>query len=522
MATALPHGSGRARPPRPVYRAARRAASYGKRRLTVRLGGPDRTRVIVVLAAVLAMASADTATVGASATSLRADLHISNTDVGLLVAVTSLVGAIGAVPYGMLADRVNRTRTLTMSVIFWGVAMVGSATAGSFSELLLWRMALGLVTAAAGPPVASLVGDYFPSTERGVVYSYILSGELLGAGVGFTVTGDISALSWRAAFIILGLATFPLGWVLARLPEPDRGGANPIVAVAPDDPAAFSGAGPPSPPPRSPSSPPPPPPPRRSEPAGTQTTDAQRLAAEAGILPDEDILRLARTRRMGLVASSRFVLSVRTNVALILSSAFGYYFLAGVQTFGVEFVRGRYHVGVALANLLMIAIGSGAVIGVVAAGPVSDALLHKGHIKARVQVPGVAAALTVVLFIPALLTRSMLTALPYVILAAMALSAQNPPIDAARLDIMPFRFWGRAEGVRTLLRTLAQSLAPLLFGSLSDLIGLRDTFMIMLAPLAASAWFLFRATRTYPTDVATAVAASELFTPDPDPRPRRR
>ncbi len=514
MASALPPTGGRARPAKPVYRAARRVASYGKRRLTVRLGGPERTTVVVVLAAVLAMASADTATVGASASNLRADLHISNADVGLLVAVTSLVGALGAVPYGLLADRVKRTWTLTLSVTFWGVAMIGSATAASFGDLLLWRMALGLVTAAAGPPVASLVGDYFPSTERGVIYSYILSGELLGAGIGFTVTGDISALSWRAAFVILGLAAFPLALVLARLHEPERGGVNPIVAVTSygaasfgDDGAAYTA---------------PPPPPPGSEPAENPGTDAQRLAAEAGIRPDDAVVReAARYRRMGLVASIRFVLSVRTNVALILSSAFGYYFLAGVQTFGVEFVRDRYHVGVALANLLMIAIGAGAVVGVVAAGPVSDALLHRGRIKARVQVPAVAATLTVVLFVPALLTTSVLTALPYVILAAAALSAQNPPIDAARLDIMPFQLWGRAEGVRTLLRTLAQSLAPLLFGSLSDVIGLRNTFMVMLLPLAAAAWFLFRASHSYPSDVATAVAAAEVI-PPPEARPSKR
>jgi hypothetical protein len=55
-------------------------------------------------------------------------------------------------------------------------------------------------------------------------------------------------------------------------------------------------------------------------------------------------------------------------------------------------------------------------------------------------------------------------ALPYVTVAAAGLSAQNPPIDAARLDIMPSRLWGRAEGARTFLRTLAQALAPLPFG----------------------------------------------------------
>ncbi len=163
------------------------------------LGGRQRAQVVVVLACVLALSSADVATVGASATQLRQALHISNTDIGLLVAVTSLTGAVGSVPFGVLADRFNRTRTLGLVIVVWGGAMIWSATVASFGRLLEARLFLGLVTAAAGPVVASLIGDYFPSSERGRIYSYVLSGELLGAGLGFAVTGDLAALSWRGA-----------------------------------------------------------------------------------------------------------------------------------------------------------------------------------------------------------------------------------------------------------------------------------------------------------------------------------
>ncbi len=125
-----------------------------------------------------------------------------------------------------------------------------------------------------------------------------------------------------------------------------------------------------------------------------------------------------------------------------------------------------------------------------------------------------ASVATVLLFIPALLTHSALTALPYVLLAAVFLSAQNPPIDAARLDIMPSWLWGRAEGVRNFIRTGAQALAPVLFGAVSQYVfgggnsGLRWTFVVMMVPLSASAVFLFAASRRYPGDVATAAAVS--------------
>lgn len=90
--------------------AGESAVASGRDHLTEALGGAARTRVILALAGVLGLSSADVATVGASATELRHSLGISNTDIGLLVTVTSLVAAVTTLPFGVLADRVNRTR----------------------------------------------------------------------------------------------------------------------------------------------------------------------------------------------------------------------------------------------------------------------------------------------------------------------------------------------------------------------------------------------------------------------------
>src|SRR5438270_3620874 len=216
---------------------------------------------------------------------------------------------------------------------------------------------------------------------------------------------------------------------------------------------------------------------------------------------------------MGLLAATRYLLSIRTNVVLIAASACGYYFLAGVQTFGIEFTTHQYGIDQALANLLLLVVGAGAITGVLAGGAIGDRLLHRRYLNGRIVVSAFAAAAAVALFIPAIFARSALTAVPYLVLAALAVSAQNPPLDAARLDIMVPLLWGRAEGVRTLMRTAAQALAPLLFGAVSDYIfgggrsGLQWTFALMLLPLAAGAYFLFKGLSTYPRDVATAAAA---------------
>jgi predicted MFS family arabinose efflux permease len=482
-----------------VGAAAAALGRAGTRFVTAELGGPERTRVIVLLASVLALSSADTATVGAAATPLRNALGISNTDIGLLVTVTSLVAAVASLPFGVLADRVRRTRTLGAVIVVWGGAMIWSATVSSFGALLLTRALLGAVTAAAGPLVASLVGDYFPALERGRIYGFILAGELVGAGIGFAVTGDIAALSWRAAFVLLALPAFVLAWLIFSLREPARGGRDALLAAnAPPPETAASGGG-----------------------DVDESTDAQRLARARGLEPDPALVLVDDPRRMGLLAATRYILRVRTNVVLILASAGGYFFLAGVQTFGVEFVTHQYGINQALGTLVLLVVGAGGVAGVLAGGAIGDLLLHRGFLNGRILVAALAATAAFILFVPAIFTRSAATALPYITFAALALSAQNPPLDAARLDIMVPLLWGRAEGVRTFLRTLAQAIAPVAFGGVSDYVfgggrsGLQWTFALMLLPLGASAYFLYRGLRTYPRDIATAAASAQAGATSP-------
>lgn len=521
-------------------RALGRAARSGRQQLETFLGGRDRLRVIFLLAAVLALGGADAATVGASAIELRQALKISNADIGVLVAVTSVVAAVASIPFGVLADKAPRTRTLGLAIFLWGAAMLWSASAASFGRLLLARMFLGVVTAAAGPMVASLVGDLFGGEERGRIYGYILTGEMLGAGIGFAVTGDVAALSWRAAFVILAIPAFVLAYFVFQLPEPDRtggsvrpaGGPHPSRNAPPDGgphPSRNAGgnrgaASPPAglwAPPAGDS-------PRRADQSGYPTQpmvwpaaaptapvpgdpasiDVQRLARERGIRPHPE-QAAQDPERMGFVEAARYVLKVRTNVILMVAGACGYFFLAGIQTFGVEFVRQQYRTSAPVANLLMLVIGAGAIAGVLAGGSLGDALLRRRYLNGRILVAALAASLSVVLFVPALATRSLLTAIPYVTFAAFFLSAQNAPMDAARLDIMPAPLWGRAEGIRSMIRTGAQALAPLLFGFGSDVLGggrggLQWTFLVMLIPLAIGAVITFRAMRTYPRDVATA------------------
>jgi hypothetical protein len=166
-------------------------------------------------------------------------------------------------------------------------------------------------------------------------------------------------------------------------------------------------------------------------------------------------------------------------------------------------------------------------VGTLAGGWLTDLLGRHGHPQARIFVPAVCYLGAAVLLVPGILGTAVTPALWFDVGGAALLSAANPGLDAARLDIMPAALWGRAESARTLVRSLGQAVAPLTFGGLSDLIagiapeqqppgthapavspaaarGLEITFLLMLAALIAAAVFLFRALRTYRQDVEAA------------------
>jgi MFS family permease len=289
--------------------------------------------------------------------------------------------------------------------------------------------------------------------------------------------------------------------VLARqvlkLPEPVRGGRGPIPLGAEEIPRAPTISA------------------EVAEEAEVEPDNvAHDVSRSKGVRPNTGAILTDDPQHMGLWAATRYIMSIRTNVLMIISSACAYFYLTGVQTFGAELVQQQYGVNQALANLLILVLGVGAVLGVLLGGRLGDGLLRRRFLNGRVFVAALASTAATAAFVPALLTHRSTGALPYLVVAAFGLSAQNPPISAARLDIMPPALWGRAEGIRTFLRTAAQALAPVLFGAMSDTVfhgrhnSLQLTFIVMLAPLAASALLLWRSMGSYPRDVATAAAAA--------------
>ena len=418
-------------------------------------GETERLKPIVLLALVVGLQSADAGTVGALVVPLTQSLHINNIQVGLLVTVSTCVGALATLLAGPLADRTVWVRLLWMALLLCSAAMALSAASPSYGWLLACRVGLGAGVAVSGPVVASLVGDYFRPAERGRVYGLVLAGEGTCTAVGLLVAGELGAVSWRLGFGWLAVVGFTLAIAVATmLREPLRGG-------------------------------------------------------------------IENVRRRSVWKDLRRVLSIRTNVVLIVASSFGYFFSTGLSTFGVALLCGRFHVGQAIATVLICLLGVGALIGMLSSGRIADRLTNRGYISARIVLGGAAFLAAAAFILPTLLADNLLLALTFAVLAGIALGGVNPPLNAARLDIVHSRLWGTAEAVRSTLVSISTGLAPLVFGAVSTTLGstasaLGDTFLIMLVTLIVAAGLLLGlARRTYPRDIATAITAELLTTTHP-------
>jgi len=475
-----------------------------KERIVGVTGGAARLQIIAVLAAILALEACDLGTVSAVSGELKGAFHLGNTEIGLLIAVVSFVGAAATLPMGALVDRFSRRNLLMITVATWFVTEAVSGAATSFTFLLLTRAAVGIATAVAWPCVASLTGDFFPARDRAAIYGLIIGGELVGMGVGFFVSGEASTLlNWHWSFYLMSLPAIGLVWMIWRfLPEPERGSQG-WIDEGEDDPHAQRDSQHSK---------------RRHRVKAKSSSQSdspspQDTVRRARVPPREELILREDPTQWSLWQVMRYLLRLPTYGLLIAASALAYYFLSGVRAFAMIYITQHYHITRSIVSSLVIVIGIGAIAGTVAGGRVSEMLLRKGRADARIVVAAVALAASVPVLGFAIWTRSAFLGIGLMTLGAGILAAAVAPIDAARLDIVHPRMWGRGEAGRMALRSTFEGGAPLLFGAMSEWLGggqngLMWTFLIMLIPMLVASLLGVWARKTYLRDVATAAASS--------------
>jgi MFS family permease len=200
-------------------------------------------RVLAILLLAYIFNFVDRQIIGILAVPIKADLALSDTQLGLMGGLAFALFYTGlGIPIAWLADRMNRVAIVAFSLALWSAFTAVCGLAQNFSQLFLARMGVGIGEAGGVAPCYALIADLFPRERRARALAIFSLGIPLGSALGIFFGGWIAAhVDWRAAFVIVGLAGLPLVPLIKfGIKEPVRGRFDPAPAAPAPPPAALT------------------------------------------------------------------------------------------------------------------------------------------------------------------------------------------------------------------------------------------------------------------------------------------
>ncbi len=188
--------------------------------------------VLFVLFAINLLNFFDRQLPGALAEPIRKEFHLSDTALGLLGTIATLMYAVAGLPLGRMADKWRRTRLIAFGTAVWSLLTAASGLAQTFVQLSVSRLGVGLGEATCAPAGQSLIGDLFPPQRRARAMSLFMLGLPAGLCLAYFSAGAIgAAFGWRAAFLIACVPGLVFAWLALRVAEPMRGAADAQASV---------------------------------------------------------------------------------------------------------------------------------------------------------------------------------------------------------------------------------------------------------------------------------------------------
>jgi MFS family permease len=169
-------------------------------------------------------------------TAVIQDLGLSRETGGLMASLTLAASAIGGLLFGVLADKLGRTRALNLSILLYSLFTFACGFAQNVWQFAAFRVLLGIGMGGEWASGATLVSETWPEKHRGKALGIMQSCWAIGYGLAAIVVAIVlPRFGWRAVFFVgIVPALFTL-WIRRSVKEPEmwtRRAAQPSRAGA--------------------------------------------------------------------------------------------------------------------------------------------------------------------------------------------------------------------------------------------------------------------------------------------------
>ena len=155
--------------------------------------------------AAMGVAYLDRVAISMAAPAMKADLGLSDTEMGYVFSAFTLAYALFEVPSGWLADRFGARWMLTRIVLWWSAMTAATGAATGFASLLAVRWLFGMGEAGVLPSLSRAFSRWLPVRDRGRAFGLTLMAAALGGAATLPIVAALlERMSWRHAFPIFG------------------------------------------------------------------------------------------------------------------------------------------------------------------------------------------------------------------------------------------------------------------------------------------------------------------------------
>ncbi len=170
---------------------------------------------LALLTAAMGVNQLDRGLVAILLQSIKTEMVLSDAALGLMTGLGfSVVYALASFPVGRWADRYNRTRIISLGVVFYSAAAACMGLATNVMQLIAFRSVVAVGEATGSAPSSSVIADLFPRATRARAMGVWSAGTYIGLFIGLSMGGWINQrYGWRTAL----WATATPGVLLAAL-----------------------------------------------------------------------------------------------------------------------------------------------------------------------------------------------------------------------------------------------------------------------------------------------------------------